>query len=204
MEDRQTASWASNALLLVFAGVVALVIWNLAAENRELKGRLEALAGPPLANMLQADDLVPSVELVSAGGRRAHLDELLGSGGVIAFLTTTCPFCEQTRPLWADLSARYAERDVPFLGVSFDSRAETAAYAEANDVDWPLWTVADPEDIPELKVSSVPFTVLVTPGGRIERVWLGVLEDADVAALRGALDQQLAAAASESDLPATE
>ncbi len=183
--------WISSTLFLILMLGVAYVVWALTSENRELKSEIAQLRAQSsiLGASLQPGDELPALAISDLAGRSATLSDLMPGGGVIAFLTTTCPFCEATLPAWNGLSRAYAASDVPFAGVSLDDAELTRAYAAEMDVRWPLWLPEDPlEAGTELRVPLVPLTVRVGAGGVVERVWRGALGEEDVGALLDLLD----------------
>lgn len=188
-ESTGAGSWVTNALLIALAAAVAYVMVGLVRENRALKARIAELESSPVADALPAGAPVPAIELVASGGDREHLDELLANGGVVAFLSTTCPYCEQTLPTWSDLADRYGTRGVPFIGVSLDDRKATDAYVSDHDLGWPLWAPAGTGGVPG--IVRVPYTVLVAPGGHVLESWLGVLSPSQADRLIAALDEEL-------------
>ncbi|HJO05173.1 MAG TPA: hypothetical protein QGG47_14495 [Acidobacteriota bacterium] len=97
---RNVPEWVSSALLLTLCVGVAYVMWALASENRELKSEISRLRdqSSTLGLALQPGDALPTTLLDDLVGRPATLDALVPGGGVVAFLTTTCPFCKETLP----------------------------------------------------------------------------------------------------------
>lgn len=185
--------WISNALLLILAVGVAYVMWALASENRELKSEIAQLRAQSssLGPSLQRGDPLPTVLLADLAGRSASLSALVPRGGVITFLTTTCPFCKQTLPAWARIAEAYAANGVPFVSVSLDDAERTRSYVAELGISWPLWLPDDPATASaELQVSQVPLTILVGPDSAVERAWIGALVEADVDALLDLLDHQ--------------
>lgn len=204
MTKSRGSSWLSSGVLIVAAVAVAWVIFSLAKENRELKAQLRQQQASPLELSMAAGESVPEVEMLDLAGNRATLRSLVERGGVLAFLTTTCPYCRQTLPDWNALAERYRSRGVPFVGVSLHDAALTASYVQEQGIDWPMWVVADPWAVSELRVASVPFTVLVEPGATVEQVWLGPLAETDIGRLEEALESDLATAGEVSRLPDTD
>jgi len=131
--------------------------------------------------------------VVGLAGEAATLSELVSRGGVIAFLTTTCPYCKEMLPVWAQLSEQYAARGVPFAGVMLDTVEATAQYVTEESVGFPVWALMAPAAA-GLKVAIVPYTMLVEPGAVVRSVWPGVLDPTETATLAAALDHELFAA----------
>jgi len=193
--------WASSALMLVIAAGATFLIWSLAAENQALNAQVTDLYAQ--LNSLQETtalqisfvegDTIPDTPVVGLAGETAALSELLSSGGVIAFLTTTCPYCKEMLPVWARLSDQYAARGVPFVGVMLDTAGAAAQYVTEQSVEFPVWALAEPASA-DLKVAIVPYTMLVEPGAVVRETWPGVLDKAETAMLAAALDDELFAA----------
>lgn len=198
MKKARVPEWASSALALVLAAAAAFLIWSLAAENKQLNAEITDLYAQ--LNSLQETtalqvsfaegDTIPDTPVVGLAGETATLSALVARGGVIAFLTPTCPYCKEMLPVWAELSAQYAARGVPFAGVMLDTAEATAQYATEESVEFPLWALVDPAAA-ELKVAIVPYTMLVGAGGIVRDVWSGILEETETAMLVAALDSEL-------------
>ena len=156
--------WGGSALLLALGIGVAYVMGALVSENRELKSEIAQLRAQSsiLGAAMQPGDELPRVALTDLDERPALLPDLVPHGGVIAFLTTTCPSCKETLPAWGEVARAYGASGVPFVGVSLDDAAPTRAYALEMGVTWPLWVPEEPlAASAELKVPLVPLTVLV-------------------------------------------
>jgi len=201
MSKAGKTEWASSALMLVIAAGAAFLIWSLAAENQQLNAQVTDLYAQ--LNSLQettalqisfaAGDTIPDTPVVGTAGETATLSALLSRGGVVAFLTTTCPYCQEMLPVWARLSEEYAARGVRFAGVMLDTAEATEQYVTEHSVEFPLWALVEPATA-DLKVAIVPYTLLVEPGGVVRKTWPGVLDTTETATLAAALDDELFAA----------
>ena len=81
---------------------------------------------------------------------------------------------------------------MPFVGISLDDAEKARTYVAEMKVGWQLWVPHEAAVASaELKVPLVPLTVLVDANAVVQRVWSGVLSEADVGVLLVALDQQL-------------
>ena len=191
MKSLKLFPWISNALFLAGAAAVAYLIIGLAAENRDLKAQLAQERASPLADSLAPGDAIPAVAVSALDGSAMPLPEMLEHGGVVVYLTTTCPYCRQTLPTWDGLAERYEQLGVPFVGVSLHDAESTRAYVTETGIDWPMG-VLDAASSVDPKVRKVPFTVLVGSQGVVDRVWLGPLVEEDVEILQAALEGELA------------
>ncbi len=201
MSSARIPEWASSALTLVIAAGAAFLIWSLAAENRQLNAEITDLYAErnslqettALQLSLAEGETVPDTPVVGPAGETATLSELVTRGGVIAFLTTTCPYCQEMLPVWAQVSEQYAARGVPFVGVMLDTAAATRQYVTEHSVEFPLWALADPATA-DVKVAIVPYTLLVEGGAVVRDTWPGFLDPTETAMLAAALDDELFAA----------
>jgi thiol-disulfide isomerase/thioredoxin len=181
----------------VCAGAVFL-IWGLAVENQQLNdeisnlyARLDSLQETTALQVSIAEgDMIPDTPVVGPAGETAALDALVARGGVIAFLTTTCPYCKEMLPVWSQIANEYAARGVAFVGVMLDSPAAAAQYAAVEAVDFPLWALAD-SAAADVDVALVPYTMLVEPGSAVGQVWAGILDNTEIAMVVAALDDEL-------------
>jgi len=138
---------------------------------------LGAAARTPV-NSYSAGDSIPDLTVQNAEGSNSSLLDELSDGGVIAFLTTTCPYCEQSLPQWHQIHREVVQRGQSFFALSLDSADLTQEFAMSQDVSFPLWTLVTPRDRTILEVGAVPLTVAVMPNGRISKVWRGSLSRA--------------------------
>ena len=201
MSSVRIPEWASSALMLVIAAGAGFLIWSLAAENRQLNAEITDLYAE--RNSLQETtalqisfaegDTIPDTPVVGPAGETATLSDLVSGGGVVAFLTTTCPFCQEMLPVWAELSREYSARGVSFAAVMLDTAGATKQYVAEHSVEFPLWALLEPATA-EVKVAIVPYTLLVGPGGVVRNTWPGLLDTAETAMLAAALDDELFAA----------
>lgn len=198
MSKARVSDWASSALMLVMAAAAAFMIWSLAAENREMKQEISDLYAElnalrettALQDSLAEGDTIPDTPVVGLAGEMSSLAELTSRGGVIAFLTTTCPYCEETLPAWTRLADQYAARGVPFVGVVLGGATPVPDYASRHEIEWPLWTLDGSATAEDVGVSLVPYTALIAPGGHVKQAWSGVLEESASARLAAALDEE--------------
>jgi thiol-disulfide isomerase/thioredoxin len=97
---------------------------------------------------------------------------------LLLIFSPTCPHCKRNWPVWRDLAGEAAGRRVVFVNVggelppnfsqvySFDS---AAVVAETN-----------PESVLKYSLFEFPMTILVSPDGHSEKVWVGELGSSDV------------------------
>ena len=162
------------------------LVWTVADQNRVLR---EALANPRTPSVLQAGDTTPAAQVVDLNGSNKDFRQVVEPGGVVAFFTTTCPYCEQTLPVWNELARELQERHVLFVGVSLHPAAQTQNFVTANEIDWPVLLPVDTDDRSALKARAVPLTALLGADGSVVRTWRGALSGADSEAVLQAVDE---------------
>ena len=130
------------------------------------------------ASTLTTGEVVPTFQAVTLTGDTLTVGERLDGGKqVLLLLTTTCPFCRATLPVWAQLadSIRQVRPDVEVIAVSLDSLDATRRYAEEQGLAMPVVTVPTRNLVRLLRAGRVPQTVVVDHEGRVLYGWTGLL-----------------------------
>lgn len=171
---RDIRKFGSSAFYAVVAAlVVGILIENavLLRQNRTLKSPEidEVHAGQRFVNLsgVALDGKVQSIALPVEASQ--HL--------VIFTFSPGCPFCQKSQPFWAELAKDLRQRGVKVLWVSRDPVAVTNEYCRR--VQIPVSNVvADPPNstFKQLGLQAVPDTIVVGPGGMVEKVWTGAVD----------------------------
>jgi peroxiredoxin len=130
------------------------------------------------ASTLTTGTMVPTFQAVTLTGDTLTVGERLDGGKqVLLLLTTTCPFCRATLPVWAQLadSIRQVRPEVEVIAVSLDSLDETRRYAEEHGLAMPVVTLPTRKLGRLLRAGRVPQTVVVDHEGRVLYGWTGLL-----------------------------
>jgi peroxiredoxin len=174
-------NWASIAITSLAAVAVVSLVWHLAEENRLLgEAEIAHVANAAPTRTPDVGDRLAAIDLVQLDGATATVTSLVAGGGVVAFLTTTCPFCEASLAQWGEVAATLAAAQIPFVAISLDNPEETRAFATDHGITWSLWAAHDSSRVRELRVNSVPVTAIVSPNAEITKIWRGQLRSADV------------------------
>jgi peroxiredoxin len=136
-------------------------------------GQDERPAKTPLGTRVQ------SFELRDFRGKSYSLDDFQDKQIlVVAFLGTECPLALQYAPRLAQLSQRFAERGVAFIGINAnqqDSITELAGYAKVHEIKFPL--LKDVGNIVADQMGAVRTPeVFVLDHNRLVRYW-GRIDD---------------------------
>lgn len=166
-----------------FGKVIEILLWLAAlgvlAENVVLfrqNRRLSDALAPQIAvgtqlRMLSGLSLDGRVEAVSLPST--------GSKLLIITFSPGCPACQANQDGWRKLASALDQKGVRVLWLSRDPIEITRDYCLKHGI--PLSdTLADPpyRTYLQLGLARVPNTVLVAPGGMVEKVWAGRLDPA--------------------------
>ena len=156
-----------EVLLWIAALAVLAVNVALFRENRRLRENTapQIVAGAQL-QMLSGLALDGHVVPVSVPAMDAKLMLFTFSPG--------CPACQENQERWAKLANELEQKGVRVLWVSRDPVDVTREYCLKHGIP-AADAVADPpyRTYLQLGLARVPNTVLVGPGGTVEKVWAG-------------------------------
>jgi peroxiredoxin len=179
--NRKTiARWAAYLVLLVVVGFAGL--WT-GGKIREWRAP-EAPPAPTLDTELVAGAPFPSAPVLASDGTVADTAEQTRNGAVVHFMRFDCPACGMTVDQWRDVVAEGELAGVPVVGITSDPPEAIESYREAKAVPFPVYADPDRTFIERYGVSSVPFVVLVAPGGTIRENAVGFRPDTDFEHMR--------------------
>lgn len=174
---KKTKLWYLLCLLLL--GGLAVEVVVLSVHNRRQKDFLVKLleeqgllADRPALNV---GDRLPSLQLVGVDGgeETLHFGRQQPSRLLLVF-NTRCPACAESVDGWNRLQQSTYGR-LEMVAVSNDDGQAIAAYAQENQLRYPVFSLRDASYREALKVSFVPHTILVAPTGTVLGVWAGPL-----------------------------
>jgi putative oxidoreductase len=158
------------AAILCLLSEVAL----LSVQNRELKSRLAMLIG---GEILSPDEIVPPFKASDVSGGEVEIAYGHGTLKTLLFvLSTSCRPCKQNLPNWSVIARRVDVSRGRVLGISLNSPDLTRKYILENALSYPVLVPSDQTFARQYKPSSTPQTILIDSGGRVEKVWRGVLD----------------------------
>jgi peroxiredoxin len=185
---RRLADRLFHVVLTIVFVAMAVEIVLLVRQNRELEAtvselaaRLESLAAPPA---LAVGETVSPLELRSLDGSPTEIAYDDGVDTVLLVFSPDCPACEANIDRWK----RLAEANDPTCNrmywVSTADAERTRPFTERHALPPPV-LIGTGEALAAYKVTHVPTTVVVGPGGVVESVWVGALSDDAEADIRG-------------------
>lgn len=177
LRAKLTAGWA-NLLLLSLSLCLLVLNVVLLKQNGGIKSELESIksgrvaVGQQLLNLTGAslDGRLRSIALPSSAAERL----------LIIGFSPDCPYCRANQNGWHVLANEFRERNGwRVVWVSRDPAALTADYCRAQGIPFSEVVAEPPESTySQLGLRSVPKMILVGPGGVVQMVWSGQLDDA--------------------------
>ena len=153
---RHTARWIGLGVLVVAAGLIAVLATRPPASVAEVQSPLVGSTAPPVRG-------------VTVDGRVFALPRTPGVYTVVNFFASWCGPCQQEGPELVKFAFQHQQRgDAQLVGVVFDDTAAAArSYQAELGATWP--TLADPGGDLALSfgVRAPPSTFLIAPDGRV-------------------------------------
>lgn len=132
------------------------------------------------ADSLYAKDLLkmgtaaPDFDLQTADGKHITLSSLRGNYVVLDFWASWCPDCRKDIPAMKALFEKYKDRNIAFVGISFDTNKESwvKCYWEKYQMTWTQVSELkkwknDTKIDKGYKVNWIPTMYLIDPEGRV-------------------------------------
>ncbi len=143
----------------------------------------------PRASVSEVADKGPlllATKLPDASGTLQALDQWRGQILVANFWATWCPPCLKELPEFAQVSRRYADKGVQFVGISIDQVEAVQRFQAEHQIPYPLLigsaqTLQLAADLGN-PAQALPFTLILDRNGRIRDLRLGTLTEADLIA----------------------
>lgn len=171
LDQYMTSKNLYGTFLHVIVVVLAVQVIGLSIQNRELKQR----QNPPQQESIKTGDSLSLSGIIPL--QRSVAFDSSARLSVIFVFTTRCPFCKETLPIWNRLTQGSTGFHRPtFVGICLDDEEESKAYAEQNELRFPVYIPADKElYVKTNRLHGVPQTIVLSTGGRVEKVWRGRL-----------------------------
>jgi hypothetical protein len=132
-----------------------------------------AAPSPTPEPVLRAGETVPAFKATGLDGMVKSIEYPKGTNTIVVFFLSSCPTCHKMIPLWNEAFAR-RPKNLAMVGVMLDNAP--AGFVEAMQIAFPVVRSPGTEVRDAFRVSRVPYTVRVAPGGRVEGANLGLID----------------------------
>jgi thiol-disulfide isomerase/thioredoxin len=130
-------------------------------------------ARPSAAPNLAPGDVVTPFDAVGMDGVSRRVDFPKGQETVLLFFLSSCPVCHKMLPIWTEYYQR-RPKSLSVVGVMLD--APPPGFFETLPIGFPVLRSPGSELNRAYKISHVPMTIRIGPGGKVEEVGEGVLD----------------------------
>lgn len=106
-------------------------------------------------------------------GSMYHVDYPKGTTTILLFFLSGCSHCQKMIPEWGKM---YGQRrdSLKILGVIMDR--ETPGFFTATQIPFQVLRSPSPDFLRSYKISKVPVTIRVAPGGKVEDSVVGLVD----------------------------
>ena len=165
-----------------FIGLIIIIFlavedFFLIQQNRQLKAELS----PPAMESLRAGDTVGSFKIKWLDGtvNQIRFDDT-AKPYLLFVLSPSCPHCRNNVDRWNDIVLHNQINHCSILGISVQSVERTRVFRDSANVGFDLAVAADTSFSRKYKIHAFPQTILVGGSGRIEKVWMGELNNEQI------------------------
>jgi peroxiredoxin len=178
--NRHYFTYATGVLLL------ASLSLNL-IQNRRIHSQLES----NVSTALQEGDKVPPLQARDLHGRDAVVDyQKVSTKTIIYVFSPTCSWCRRNEHDAISLAESAKSRGYRFVGISL-SPFGLARYVSDHHLTFPIYTIVSEDVLRGYKFGSTPQTLVISPSGRVLRVWTGIYKQSVRADLESFLGVRL-------------
>lgn len=132
----------------------------------------------------RAQERRPDLALKDLDGRTRQISEWDGKLVLLNFWATWCPPCLKEIPLLVATQARLGSKGLQIVGIAMDQPDPVRAYASRLQINYPILVgeaeVAAAMDALGDELGALPFSVLISPDGKILRRVSGDLDEAEL------------------------
>jgi hypothetical protein len=174
-----------NWTLALFA--VALLVANvlLVVQNARLKRQLSQ---KPPAWRPPVGTVVPAIQGLALDGQRLRLDWGTDHRDTFLFVFSQhCAYCDLEWPTWESLtrSIRPELHRIAYVNTTAPLQPDYVKKWHLNNST--VLADLDPNSLSIINARMTPEVIQISPEGRIEGVWLGLVEGSDLEGLKRAL-----------------
>jgi hypothetical protein len=185
----QAKNKIGTLLMFVFGAVLLLVNVLLAQQNKKLKVLAER---PDRALEVKPGTALPPLEGLDSNGARHSINYGQDPRKTVLFvLSPRCRACEENMPNWDAIIKGLDRQSFRLAAVSLQSEG-LKEYANRSGIKQiPILTEIDPKHRVAYNLALTPQIILIDAGGKVEKVWTGLLRGEDKQSVEMALNVRL-------------
>ena len=173
-----TAAFVVPPLLL--GTLLAVSNWRLVRENRRLDAEVHLYES---LRHTQVGAVLPALHGKGLDGQDLTVSYAdVSRRTLLMVFSPTCPHCKRNWPEWLDVARNAPDNRVVFANVGGPLPPNFSDLYSFDSA--PVIAEASPESILQYSLLEFPLTILISPAGRVERVWVGELAPADVSDIK--------------------
>ena len=187
---RQVTIAITTVMAAAIVFTIATVPINQLVPNVPVPNPSAFLIGSPVPG-LALGDLAPELavdlaggrlELTDLDGRPIRLADLRGKAVWINFWASWCPPCQYETPTIRALDQRYRDRGLVVVAIQVQGIVEDARdYAERYGLEYTIGADVTGDVFHLYRVFALPTQFFIDPEGRIRRIVIGPVSEADAA-----------------------
>jgi thiol-disulfide isomerase/thioredoxin len=163
--------WEAALILCLLAALV--MVGRLTRQNSLLRESGQAVR--ERLSFPEVGQFLPPAPVFALDGSEAQISTSGAGPEVLLFLTTTCPYCLRTLPVWTAIADSLAAAGVTVRAISLDSLPHTNQYVADNDFAVPTYVMLDQRYRTLYRAGAVPATIVVAPDGLVRFAHRGVI-----------------------------
>jgi hypothetical protein len=132
-----------------------------------------APAAPPASDAPQVGDVIPAFDAPNLDDTTRHIAFPKGSHTIVLFFLSGCPTCHKMIPEW-NKAFEHRPKGLDVVAVMLDH--EPPGFFMSMPISFPVVRTPAPDFGRKLKITHVPVTMRVGPGGKVEDVGVGFLD----------------------------
>nr|MBN2277447.1 redoxin domain-containing protein [candidate division Zixibacteria bacterium] len=163
-------------ILILIIIIMGIEIVYLVIQNNKLRGIIED--PKKYFKTLSPDDMVPPFSAQDIFAGNISLNYTPGAPfSMLFWFSPTCTACEDNIGFWSEIFADTSFQEIRFLGMCAGTPEEAREFASENGLKFPIVGAQDPYLMETYKGNILPQTVLISPDGKIIRVWPGAVTE---------------------------
>lgn len=177
--------WLALAVILVAVVGVELYVWRSGPSDQSADSSTVAPNFDPMKYFphLEPGADAPAFEGEYISGGKESFNYPEDGGKTLLFVfSSSCGTCARTIPTWNQLAARI-EHPARVFGFVIGSYQDERRLLAKENLDFPLLRFPNRDVVERYRISKVPQTLLIAPGGKVETVILGELTGTHVSDL---------------------